>query len=146
MRPDAEVSDRPKAGTPRAVVDGDVIRAVFAAFARRDIEAALALVDEDVEFWPQGTAQYAGRELPYRGHEGLRRYFEDVAAVWEHLEIEPRSVRAVSGGSTAFGVARGRTYSGDRVEVPVIWVFRLRAGRVLQAKAIPSGVATEPRA
>ena len=126
------------------MVDGDVIRALFAAFARRDVDAALALVDEDFEFWPQGTAQHVDRELPYRGHEGVRRYFEDVAVVWEHLEIEPRSIRAVSGGSTAFGVARGCTFSGEQVEVPVIWVFRLHAGRVVQAKAIPSGVTAAP--
>ena len=120
------------------MVDGDVIRALFAAFTRRDVEAALALVDEDFEFWPQGTAQHLDRELPYRGHAGLRAYFEDVAATWEHLEIEPRSIRAVSGGSTAFGVARGRTFTGEQVEVPVIWVFRLRAGRVQHAKVIPT--------
>ena len=122
------------------MVDGDVIRALFAAFARRDVEAATALVDEDFEFWPLGTARHVDRELPYRGHDGVRRYFEDVAAVWERLEIEPRSIRAVSGGSTAFGIARGRTFSGEQVEVPVIWVFRLRAGRVVHAKAIPTGV------
>ena len=123
------------------MVDGDVIRALFAAFTRRDVEAALALVDEDFEFWPQGTAQVLDLELPYRGHAGLRRYFDDVAAVWERLEIEPRSIRAVSGGSTAFGVARGRTFAGESLDVPVIWVFRLRAGRVVHAKAIPTGVA-----
>lgn len=126
------------------MADGDVIRALFAAFARRDVDAALALVAEDFEFWPQGTAQHADLELPYRGHDGVRRYFADVARVWERLEIEPRSIRAVSGGSTAFGVARGRTFSGEQVEVSVIWVFRLHAGRVVQAKAIPSGVAATP--
>jgi ketosteroid isomerase-like protein len=121
------------------VVDGDVIRALFAAFTRRDVNAALALVADDFEFWPQGTARRVDRELPYRGSEGLQRYFDDVALVWEHLEIEPQSISSVSGGCTAFGVAHGRTVEGEEIRASVIWVFRLRDGRVQQAKAIPTG-------
>ena len=114
------------AGTPEAVVDGDVIRALFAAFTRRDVDAALALVTDDVEFWPQGTARVAEREAPLsRSRRDPRRYFDDVAAIWEQIEIEPQSIRSVSGGCTAFGVARGRTVEGEEVDTAAIWVFRL---------------------
>ncbi len=116
--------------------DGDVIRALFAAFARRDADAAITLVDEDFEFWPQGTAKRVQTPLPYRGHDGVRLYMQHVAEVWADLEVEARSIRFVTGGCAAFGVARGTPIDGPPMEVPVIWVFRLRAGRVLHAKVV----------
>ena len=66
------------------------VRALFDAFARRDVERALTLVDPGFEFWPQGTAERAGREEPYRGADGLRRYFADVAEVWDELWVDPQ--------------------------------------------------------
>ncbi len=123
-------------GTHAAVKDADVIRALFAAFACRHVEAALALFEQDCTFWPQGTAKRAGRKGPYLGHAGIRDYFADVAAIWETLEIRAHSVRAVHGGCTVFGVAAGKPLEGDAMEVPVIWVFRLQGGRVSQGKAV----------
>ena len=150
VRPDAEVSDRPR-GYPARLWSTATSSARSSLRSRAATSTLrVALVDEDFEFWPQGTAQHVERELPYRGHDGLRRYFDDVAAVWETLEIEPQSIRAVSGGCTAFGVARGRTFDGDEpIDVPVIWVFRLRAGsRAARARfAIGrAGVAAHRRA
>ncbi len=123
-------------GSTAAVKDAEVIRALFAAFACRDVDAALALFEEDCSFWPQGTAKRAGRQGPYRGHGGIREYFTDVDSIWESLEIHAHSVRAVHGGCTVFGVATGKPLDGDAMEVPVIWVFRLHAGRVSQGKAV----------
>ena len=37
----------------RGVDDSDVITALFEAFGKRDVEAALALSDDEIEFWPQ---------------------------------------------------------------------------------------------
>ena len=60
--------------------DIEVVKAAFAAFAARDLEAALALADADIEF-SAVTGDHAGRADPYRGHDGLRQYFRDVASV-----------------------------------------------------------------
>ena len=51
---------------------------MFAAFAERDVERVLDLIDPEVEFTAV-TADVAGRAEPYRGHEGIREYFGDVA-------------------------------------------------------------------
>jgi ketosteroid isomerase-like protein len=51
-----------------------VVRSLFAAVASRDVDAARALVDEDAEFWPEGTAEYVGRRDPHRGPGGVREY------------------------------------------------------------------------
>ena len=60
----------------------DVVRQVYAAFARRDVEAALEHLDDDIEFVPAGTASLVGRAVPYTGHSGVREYFADAARVW----------------------------------------------------------------
>ena len=71
-----------------------VVRAVFAAFAERDVERVLELIDPEVEFTPV-TSDYAGRTEPYRGHDGIREYFRDVALVWDDLRLTPRDFREV---------------------------------------------------
>ena len=116
--------------------DAAVIHALFAAFGRRDLRAALELLAPDVEFWPQGTQKRIAREAPYVGHEGMREYFSDVEAAWDELEIEAQDLRAVSGGVAAFGVARGTPADGEPIEAPVFWVFRLRDGLVVHGRAV----------
>ena len=59
--------------------DIEVVKATFAAFAARDLEAVLALAAPDIEFTAV-TGEQAGRTEPYRGHDGMREYFRDVAS------------------------------------------------------------------
>ena len=88
--------------------DIDVVKAVFAAFAERDVEGVLAHADADIVFSPV-TGDYAGRTEPYRGHDGMRQYFRDVAEVWDELRIVPASsARAATRSSSPAGSAPAR--------------------------------------
>jgi ketosteroid isomerase-like protein len=109
----------------------DVVREVFSAFARRDPSVVVDLADPECDLWPQGTAERAGRTAPYRGHDGVREYFEDVAKVWADLRVEPGKLRVARDGVVAFGTAYGTTHDGTEHVLPVIWVFKLREGKVL---------------
>jgi ketosteroid isomerase-like protein len=108
--------------------DIEVVRATFAAFAARDLRAVLALSDPDIEFTAV-TGAHAGRTDPYRGHEGLRQYFRDVADVWEELRLTPREFREegdlilVTGKVSAR--SRSRTVTGSTG-----WIWRVRNGKV----------------
>jgi ketosteroid isomerase-like protein len=113
-----------------------LVRALFAAFAARDVEAALRLVDPKADFWPQGTAEAAGQTEPYRGHDGLRQYFADVEEHWRELEIHPGELRVAGTGVVSFGTARGVRRDGTVMDVPVIWTFKLRQGRVIRARVV----------
>ena len=109
------------------------VRDLFAAFAARDTEAAVALVHPDVEFWAQPTADLAGRTEPYRGREEFRTYLADVDRLWAEFSVVPEDFRVAGAGVIAFGYAEGRPKDGDRDaprRIPVIWVFRLRDGLV----------------
>jgi ketosteroid isomerase-like protein len=123
---------------PRLVIatDIEVVKAMFAAFAARDLEKVLALADPDIEFTAV-TGEHAGRTDPYRGHDGLRAYFRDVAEVWEELRLTPREFRPagrlvlVTGKFSAR--ARGRTVTGSTG-----WIWQVQGGKVVYGRVYAS--------
>jgi ketosteroid isomerase-like protein len=64
-----------------------------AAFNGGDMEAALQYISPDLELHPAVGAALTG-ETVYRGHEGYRRYMDDITGVLEDLRIEPRTIAA----------------------------------------------------
>ena len=92
------------AGTSEDVA---VVRAIYDAFAARDVEAALPLVADEFELLPSGTAGRVGRTVPYRGPDGLREYLADVQRVWDDLVLVADDIRAVAGSVVVFGHVRG---------------------------------------
>ncbi len=116
--------------------DIEVVKATFAAFAARDLQAVLALSAPDIELTAV-TGNLAGRTDPYRGHDGMRQYFRDVAEVWEELRLTPREFRAegdlilVTGKVSAR--SRSRTVSGSTG-----WIWRVRDGKVVYVRGYAS--------
>ena len=116
--------------------DIDVVRAVFEAFTERDLEGVLAHADENIEF-SAVTGDHAGRTEPYRGHDGIRQYFRDVAAVWDDLRIVPGDYR--SNGDTILVTGRVSARSPARIVAGSTgWIWRVRDGRVVFARVYPS--------
>jgi ketosteroid isomerase-like protein len=115
-------------GNPAGVThDVDVVRTIYAAFAARDLEAALPLMSPDVELHAEGTATIVGRTGPYRGHDGLRTYFEDVERVWDRLTLFADDFRVVPGFVVVMGhVAFVR--DGQPTQRAVVWTWRVRDG------------------
>jgi ketosteroid isomerase-like protein len=113
-----------------------VVKAVFAAFAKRDLDGVLDVIDPEMEFTPV-TADLAGRTEPYRGHEGMREYFRDVAVVWDDLRLNPREFRKVGDSILVTGRVTARSPSRI-VEGSTGWVFRVRDGRVVYGRVYAS--------
>ena len=57
----------------------------FDALSRMDADALVALCDPEVRFESRITAV---EDATYRGHEGIRRYIDNLAEVFEHIRIE----------------------------------------------------------
>jgi ketosteroid isomerase-like protein len=110
----------------------DVVRGMFAAFAERDLETMLASMDEEVEFLPV-TANLTTGGVPYRGHEGIARYLEDVEQVWPQLRIYPEELRDLGDVVVALGRVRARG-GGMIIDQPTGWVFKMRDGRILRGR------------
>jgi ketosteroid isomerase-like protein len=123
-------------GTP-GQVDAEVatVRAIYEAFARRDVEAALEYVAADCELDVPGTAERTGRSDPYRGPEGVRQYFSDAERVWSELTIYADDIRAAAGGVVVFGHIKGRDGSGESISRRVIWLWQLRDGKAVRVTA-----------
>jgi ketosteroid isomerase-like protein len=113
--------------------DAAVIRRFTDAFNERNIDGMLALSDEEVEILPM-RAQLEGRS--YRGHAGFRELLADLDEDWEYIVMDIDEIREADDALAVLGHIRSRgRASGVDVDVPMGWVWRLRAGKVAYGKA-----------
>jgi ketosteroid isomerase-like protein len=97
----------------------------YAALNAGDLDACLSFVSEDVEF----TSMVAEAEgTVYRGHEGLRAWWETVRGAFEDVRWELLDVQ----GSDARGVAHFRmsgTLGGAPVQQTMWQAVKFREGK-----------------
>jgi ketosteroid isomerase-like protein len=120
------------AGENRALVER-----AFEAFAERDVEAMIELFDPDGDFLAP-TASLAGQKTPYRGVEGLRKYFEDVGRVWQELQVVPHEFREIEDKILVLGRVYARGTNGLVVDSPAGWVWQVRDGKILSGRVYTS--------
>jgi ketosteroid isomerase-like protein len=114
----------------------DVVKAVMAAFTERDLEGVLAHASPDIEF-SAVTGDHAGRTGPYRGHDGLRQYFRDIAEVWDDLRIVPGEFR--QDGDTILVTGRVSARSPARIVAGSTgWIWRVVSGLIVYVRVYPS--------
>jgi ketosteroid isomerase-like protein len=114
----------------------DLVVRMFDAFARRDLDAMVVTMHDDIEFLPV-TANITTGGVPYRGHDGIARYLVDVAGVWPELRVFPHDMRDHGDSVVALGrvIARGGGMILDR---PTGWVFTIRDGRIANGRVYAS--------
>jgi ketosteroid isomerase-like protein len=106
-----------------------VVASLFEAFSNRRMADALSLLTDDVVFVPM-TAQVTQAGEPYRGHNGMHRYFADVEAQWERLTLCPTQIKAAGNAVVALGLVSGRGAAGAFEDAPTTWMFKFRGERV----------------
>lgn len=99
-----------------------VARRFLDAFMSRDLPTLLACTDPEVELHP---LRLTGRPA-YRGHEGLRRWLNDLPRRPSEVPFAVDEVRRIDG---ARALARVRVSRGGE-ELPVAAIFTMAAGRV----------------
>lgn len=119
-------------GAHGAGIDADgLVRRIFDAFNRRDVETVLRMLHRDIVFEPvSGTVMNEGR--PYVGHSGVRLYFEHVAEHWQKLQVNPLQTRAAGVAVVTLGQVSGRGAGGLLDAAPTTWVFKFREGLIAQ--------------
>jgi uncharacterized protein len=104
----------------------EIVRAALEAYARGDLEAALANTDADVVWNP-------AEEAPMRGLRAVREYLERWEGVWEELETTPEEF--IDAGDrvvvTIHFRGRGRE-SGVEVEARSHHVYTVRDGKTVR--------------
>jgi ketosteroid isomerase-like protein len=128
-------------GNPSGVTnDIDVVRGIYAAFAARDLDAAIELLTPDCELHLRGTQDLIGREEPYRGHAGMREYYADVERTWESLTLFANDFRAIPGAVVVMGHVEGRL-DGEPVRRGAVWTWKVRAGKATEVRVADLGPA-----
>jgi ketosteroid isomerase-like protein len=104
-----------------------VFRRIVEAINRGDVESACRLTTEDGVLIPLR----AGTEGAYRGHDGIRAFFEDNAQTFEVFRAAYPEVQDLGDRILAMGTIhiRGRG-SGVETDVPTAGVATFRAGKI----------------
>jgi ketosteroid isomerase-like protein len=108
----------------------EIAQQLFDAFNARQLDTALALLHPDVVFAPVSGAVLKGGE-PYRGHEGIRRYFADVREHWRELAVNPVHLREAGNAVVALGHSSGASAAGVLHDAPTTWVFKFDGSLVV---------------
>jgi ketosteroid isomerase-like protein len=110
-----------------------VVARLFEAFSRRDLATTLSLVHPEIVFQPMTAEVIRGGE-PYRGHDGIRRYLEDVEAHWDELTVHPAQIRAAGRAVVVLGLVSGSGPAGSFENAPTTWVVKFKGGLVFHAQ------------
>ena len=120
-----------------------LVERMFEAFAARDIDALLDMMTPEIEFFgPTATVLNEGK--CYRGHDGFRRYFQDVDHLWSRLELEPAKYRELGNHVVVMGRVRARAHDGLELDTPAAWVWRVE-GDMIAWGCVYGDRATMPR-
>ena len=107
--------------------DIDVVCGSHEAFRRRDLDAFLEYMDPEVEF----TSLVLEVEGTYRGHEGIRSWWDDILAVFPDWQPQVEDARQI-GERVLLKVRAEGSGTGSGIDADrVIWqVAEVRDGRL----------------
>jgi ketosteroid isomerase-like protein len=106
------------------------VRGFAAAITRSDVDAALAVCDPEIEFL--SVLAVDGRA--YVGHEGIRRYFDDITSAWEEWRVDVHGTDVAPDGRVVIEMtmhARGKG-SGAPLAEFAAHVWTLKNGKLLR--------------
>src|SRR6185295_6990615 len=104
----------------------DLTYRAYDAFNRRDLDAHLALMDDDVENVPRAELM----EGTFRGHDGIRSWWENLFGVFPDFAIEVVEVRDLGDVTLAAVHQSGRGASSGLASDDTVWhVARWRHGK-----------------
>src|SRR5262245_49556397 len=99
-----------------------------AAFNRRDVDAALEVLDNEVELHLMLFAAMIGeRASVYRRHEGARQFIRDLDDAFAEFRVELFEVRELGDRTLSIGHLHGRgKASRAEVESPVAYLHEFK--------------------
>ena len=106
----------------------DLTRRAFQAFADRDLNALLAMLDDDVEAFPI----LAGMDGGYPGHDRIRRWWADLFGTFPDFKAEVVEVRDFGDLTIAVLRLRGHGAESDTPVDSAAWhMSRFRHGKCI---------------
>jgi ketosteroid isomerase-like protein len=105
----------------------DVVRRYHSAMTERNLPAALDNLEADVDFEPLLGVLYA--EHVYHGHEGITRWYEEIATDWDAFAMTVRDTVELEDRVVAFldlAAHRGE----ETLDALIAVECRFRGGRI----------------
>jgi len=111
----------------------EIARRHHEAFNKRDIDSFLGALENDAE-WIPIMASLEGRV--YRGHEGVRRWIEELDRHWETFEVRDEEVHDLGDRVLILGRwhARGRASGVVLENQPASWLYEINDGKVVKMR------------
>ena len=103
------------------------------AWNRRDVEATVALWDPEGVWYPAIEGVTEGRSA-YRGHAGVRQYFEDLAEYSKKSRAEFPEVHDLGDQVLGLGHLSMRFTSGVELDQEVALLHTWRNGKCVEAR------------
>ena len=115
-----------------------ILQEGFEAFNSGDIERIVAFAHPDFEVVV--PPELSAEPDIYRGHDGIRRYFESFGGALEEIHFQPQ--RFWEAGGDVVVVTVRLTARGSQTSIPIeqryAQVWTLRDGRAISARTYPS--------
>jgi ketosteroid isomerase-like protein len=113
--------------------DVEFVRRGFEALSEGGVEALLPFIHP--EFEVTTPPQFAAEPDTYRGHDGVRRYFDSFYDAMDEVRFEPSDFRDAQGRVIVPTklIARGRT-TGIETQQDVVLVWALRDGLAIRVE------------
>ena len=108
----------------------EALRRATDAFNARDLDGFLSQCDPDIEL--QSRFSVVGGTAHHHGHEGVRRWHQDLTDAWEYLQVELERLIEIDDEtvlSLAFLHGRGRG-SGVEIREPIAHLQSYRDGKL----------------
>jgi ketosteroid isomerase-like protein len=111
--------------------DVELITRMYREWNRGDMDGLLEVFDTDVEVRPALGAFLAA--TVYRGHDGVRSWYEDTTEPWSELEAVPEQF-VDAGGRTVVVVVLHARVSGGQVDLDsrIAHVVTVRDSKVVR--------------
>jgi ketosteroid isomerase-like protein len=115
--------------------DIETCKRAVEAYNRRDVDAFVEEFDPAVEWRPLNQLMFGREAGVYRGHEGVRRFMQEVDEALAEVQIEEVEIHdlgeriVMSGQLRAFGKA-----SGAPTESPIGWLIEMKDARIARMR------------
>jgi ketosteroid isomerase-like protein len=114
----------------------EIVRKAHEAVRRGDREAFVACWAEECEYRPALERDIEGDENVFRGHDGIRLWWQGMSEAWSDFSTEVLEIRDAGYDRVLVSVllrARGRR-SDATIETPFFQLVTIRDGRVVASR------------
>ena len=112
----------------------EVIESLWDAFGRGDLDRVAAGVADDGEIVFPSTVPWGGS---YRGPDGFRQVLDELLSRFAEFKAKPEMILGADDEHVVVVVNLSGRGKGGRLQTRVVWLYRLRDGKVTRGEAFP---------